>query len=50
MALAWLLHRAPNIILIPGITTIAHLEENMTASSIELAPEEIAMLDELETN
>ena len=28
IALAWLLHRAPNIILIPGTTTIAHLEEN----------------------
>lgn len=50
IALTWLLHRAPNIILIPGTTTIAHLEENMAASSITLTSEEIAMLDELKTN
>ena len=47
IALAWLLHRAPNILLIPGTTTIAHLEENMAASSITLTDEEIAMLDRL---
>ena len=47
IALAWLLHHAPNIILIPGTTTIAHLEENMVASSITLTDEEIAMLDRL---
>ena len=46
IALAWLLHRAPNIILIPGTTTIAHLEENMVAASITLTDEEIAMLAE----
>ena len=34
IALAWLLHRAPNIILIPGTTTIAHLEENIAAASL----------------
>lgn len=41
IALAWLLHYAPNIILIPGTTTITHLEENMAASSITLTEEEI---------
>jgi pyridoxine 4-dehydrogenase len=44
IALAWLLHRAPNIILIPGTTTIAHLEENIAAASIELMTDEIAKL------
>lgn len=44
IALAWLLHRAPNIILIPGTTTIAHLEENIAAASIELTTDEMAKL------
>ena len=50
IALAWLLHRAPNIILIPGTTTIAHLEENMAASSIVLTGEEMRSLNQLQTN
>ena len=50
IALAWLLHRAPNIILIPGTTTIAHLEENMAASSITLTGEEMRSLNELRIN
>ena len=50
IALAWLLHRAPNIILIPGTTTIAHLEENMAASSIILTDEEMRSLNELQVN
>ena len=47
IALAWLLHYAPNIILIPGTTTIAHLEENMAASSVELTKDEMTTLDKL---
>jgi pyridoxine 4-dehydrogenase len=47
IALAWLLHRAPNILLIPGTTTIAHLEENMATNLVTLTSEEIAMLDKL---
>ncbi len=47
IALAWLLHYAPNIILIPGTTTIAHLEENIAASLIDLTPEEMERLDNL---
>ena len=47
IALAWLLHRAPNTILIPGTTTIAHLEENMTASSITLTRDEINLLNQI---
>ena len=50
IALAWLLHRAPNIILIPGTTTIAHLEVNMAASSITLTDEEIDLLDRTQTS
>lgn len=48
IALAWLLHRASNIILIPGTTTIGHLKENMAAGSINLTTEEITMLDRLQ--
>ena len=46
VALAWLLHRAPNIILIPGTTTIAHVEENIAAANIELTSEEISKLNQ----
>ncbi len=46
IALAWLLHYAPNIILIPGTTTIAHLEENMAAIDIILTSEEVKQLTE----
>ncbi|GAA6621070.1 aldo/keto reductase [Scytonema sp. NUACC26] len=49
IALAWLLHRAPNIILIPGTTTIAHLEENIVAASIKLTPDEIEALNQMQT-
>lgn len=44
IALAWLLHRAPNILLIPGTTTVAHLEDNIQAASIALLNEEVAQL------
>ena len=45
IALAWLLHYAPNIIVIPGTTTVAHLEENMAAGSIQLTEAEIERLN-----
>jgi aryl-alcohol dehydrogenase-like predicted oxidoreductase len=44
VALAWLLHRSPNIILIPGTTNIAHLEENVAAGGIRLSEEQVASL------
>lgn len=47
IALAWLLHRAPNILLIPGTTTISHLEDNIKAASLSLSAVEIAQLDAL---
>ncbi|MDJ0600663.1 MAG: aldo/keto reductase [Crocosphaera sp.] len=49
IALAWLLHYAPNIILIPGTTTIAHLEANIAASAIHLTAEEINSLNRIST-
>ncbi|MBW4541371.1 MAG: aldo/keto reductase [Myxacorys chilensis ATA2-1-KO14] len=46
IALSWMLHRAPNIILIPGTTTISHLEENIAAASITLTADDIKLLNE----
>jgi pyridoxine 4-dehydrogenase len=45
VALAWLLHRAPNILLIPGTSSVAHLRENMAAASLELPADARAELD-----
>lgn len=45
VALAWLLHRAPNVLLIPGTTSAAHLEENLAAARIRLLPEQRRRLD-----
>lgn len=45
IALAWLLHRAPNILLIPGTTSVDHLRENLAAGQISLSPEILAELD-----
>ncbi len=36
VALAWLLYRAPNILLIPGTSSLGHLRENMQAGAIAL--------------
>jgi aryl-alcohol dehydrogenase-like predicted oxidoreductase len=46
VALAWLLHRAPNIIVIPGTTSNVHLEENTMALQIKLDPESLRRLAE----
>jgi aryl-alcohol dehydrogenase-like predicted oxidoreductase len=45
IALAWLLHRARNILLIPGTSSIEHLRENLDAAAIKLTPEAIANLE-----
>lgn len=47
VALAWLLHRAPNILLIPGTSSIEHLRENLDAAAIKLSPEVIANLESI---
>ncbi len=44
-ALAWLLHRSPNILLIPGTSSVEHLRQNMQAAAISLSPEIMALLD-----
>jgi pyridoxine 4-dehydrogenase len=45
VALAWLLHRAPNILLIPGTSSVAHLRENMQAAQLNLTEATLAELD-----
>jgi aryl-alcohol dehydrogenase-like predicted oxidoreductase len=45
VALAWLLHRAPNILLIPGTRSVAHLRENLAAGQLTLSPEVLTELD-----
>lgn len=47
VALAWLLQRAPNILLIPGTSSVAHLRENLTASELVIAPQMLAELEVL---
>lgn len=44
IALAWLLKRSPNILLIPGTSSIEHLQENLKAADIELSKEEFEQL------
>ncbi|MER6809079.1 oxidoreductase [Spirillospora sp. NPDC000708] len=44
VALAWLLARSPNILLIPGTGSPAHLEENIAAADLRLTPEDLADL------
>ncbi|GAA3801284.1 MULTISPECIES: aldo/keto reductase family oxidoreductase [Amycolatopsis] len=45
VALAWLLQRSPNILLIPGTSSVAHLRENVAAASLDLPADAIAELD-----
>jgi pyridoxine 4-dehydrogenase len=47
VALAWLLQHSPNILLIPGTSSVAHLEENTEARSLVLSDEDVAALDRL---
>jgi pyridoxine 4-dehydrogenase len=47
VALAWLLQRSPNILLIPGTSSIEHLRENLKATELELPSQSIADLDAL---
>jgi pyridoxine 4-dehydrogenase len=45
VALAWLLHRSPNILLIPGTSSVAHLRENLAVGELTLSRETMAELD-----
>jgi aryl-alcohol dehydrogenase-like predicted oxidoreductase len=47
VALAWLLQRSPNILLIPGTSSLAHLRENLSAATLKLSAELIADLDSI---
>src|SRR3954452_7613918 len=47
IALAWLLHHSSVMLLIPGTSKVAHLEENVAAAAIELTPDQKAKLDAL---
>jgi aryl-alcohol dehydrogenase-like predicted oxidoreductase len=50
LALAWLLQRSPNILLIPGTSSLQHLRENLTATQLELSPEIVEQLDAIATS
>jgi len=50
VALAWLLQRSPNILLIPGTSSVEHLRENLKAASLQLPPETVAKLDAIGAN
>ena len=45
VALAWLLQRSPNIMLIPGTSSVAHLRQNLAAGQLTLTPEALVQLD-----
>jgi pyridoxine 4-dehydrogenase len=49
VALAWLLHRSPNILLIPGTSSVTHLRENLAARDLVLPEDALAALDDLRT-
>ena len=48
VALAWLLQRAPNILLIPGTSSVGHLRENLAAADLVLSPDVVRELDGLD--
>ena len=47
VALAWLLQRSPNILLIPGTSSVAHLRENLAAGQLVLSSEALAQLEQI---
>jgi pyridoxine 4-dehydrogenase len=47
IALAWLLRRSPNILLIPGTSSVAHLKENLAAAELALSEDVVRALDEI---
>jgi pyridoxine 4-dehydrogenase len=47
VALAWLLQRSPNIMLIPGTSSVEHLRENLKAGSLKLPPDAVKELDQI---
>jgi len=49
VALAWLLQRAPNILLIPGTSKVSHLRENLAAANLQLPADALRLLDQIES-
>jgi aryl-alcohol dehydrogenase-like predicted oxidoreductase len=49
VALAWLLRRAPNILLIPGTSSVDHLRENLSAADLDLDQDAMTVLDRIGT-
>lgn len=47
VALAWLLHRAPNVLLIPGTSAVAHLRENVAGAGLTLSGDDLAELNKI---
>ncbi|MEU0476913.1 aldo/keto reductase family oxidoreductase [Streptomyces olivaceus] len=47
VALAWLLRRSPNILLIPGTSSVAHLRENVTGAGLRLSDDDLAELEKI---
>ncbi|WP_122207219.1 aldo/keto reductase family oxidoreductase [Pseudomonas viridiflava] len=47
VALAWLMQRADNLLLIPGTSSVAHLKENLSASGLVIPPESLEELDQI---
>jgi aryl-alcohol dehydrogenase-like predicted oxidoreductase len=47
VALAWLLHRSPNILLIPGTSSLLHLRENLASAELKLSKQILAELDSI---
>ena len=47
VALAWLLQRSPNILLIPGTSSVEHLRENLAAADLTLSNDSVASLDRI---
>jgi pyridoxine 4-dehydrogenase len=50
VALAWLLQRSPNILLIPGTSSAAHLRENIVGAGLALSEQDLAELDKIATD
>jgi aryl-alcohol dehydrogenase-like predicted oxidoreductase len=50
VALAWLLRRAPNILLIPGTSSVAHLRENLAVAELDLPKDAVVALDGIEVH
>lgn len=47
VALAWLLQRSPNVLLIPGTSSVAHLRENIAGAAITLSKDDVRELDQI---